>query len=229
MEKNRYKTYKVLKIYDGDTTLVKNDRGEEASVRFSYIDCFETKKNSSIHTYLPESNILDSQYKWGELSKDDLFKMVMLNNYYIKLNIIDYDDFYKRYIAEVYDDFDNLYQIFSIKKGTSFILKGDLYKFNHDLLVDLIKNTEIARHNLLHAWGDYYAISPYLFRKFKKGIEDYIKQKKYLTPIEELKYDLYRKNKQVEDYLLSTELSTKLDYNFQLSTVSLIEDLFESN
>ena len=229
MENKRYKTYKVLKIYDGDTALVKNERGEEASVRFSYIDCFETKKNSLIHTYLPESNILDSQYKWGELSKDDLFKMVMLNNYDIKLNIIDYDDFYNRYIAEVYDDFDNLYQYFSIKKGTSFILKGDLYKFDHDLLENLIRNTEIARYNLLHAWGDYYAISPYLFRKFKKSVEDYIKKEKDLTIAEELKYDLYRKNKQVEEYLVSTELSTKLDYNFQLNTVSLIEELFKSN
>jgi hypothetical protein len=50
-----------------------------------------------------------------------------------------------------------------------------------------------------------------------------------LTSEEELKYDLHSKNKEVEDYLLSTELSTKLDYNFQLNTVSLLEHLFESN
>jgi|GEM_PF-5073343 hypothetical protein len=112
MEINKYQICQIVKIYDGDSVLVKPEKEEEANVRFSYIDCFEAKTNSSIHTYLPESNILNSQYKWSELAKDDLVSMIILNNNNINLKVINYDGFYKRYVAEVYDDFGNLYQFF---------------------------------------------------------------------------------------------------------------------
>lgn len=224
----KYKIYKALKVYDGDTILVRNEKGDTANIRFSYIDCFETPKKSSINNYLKESKILISQYRWAEKSKDNLLKMLMLTNFEVKLNIIDYDDFYDRYIAEIYDEFDVLYQHVSLANGTSLILKGSLYKLNHKLLVYLVTSTEKARRSFINLWSDYYALPPYLFRKFKKHIEEYIKLNINLTNLETLKYNLIIKNNKLEKYLSNIDILSKLDYSFQLNTISLLEKLFNS-
>lgn len=169
-----------------------------------------------------------SQYRWAEKSKDNLLKMLMLTNFEVKLNIIDYDDFYDRYIAEVYDEFDVLYQHVSLANGTSLILKGSLYKLDHKLLVDLVTSTEKARRSFINLWSDYYALPPYLFRKFKTHIEEYIKLNINFTNLETLKYNLIIKNNKLEKYLSNIDILSKLDYSFQLNTISLLEKLFNS-
>lgn len=54
----KYKIYKVLKVYDGDIILVRNEKGDIVNIRFLYIDCFEILKNFLINNYLKELKIL---------------------------------------------------------------------------------------------------------------------------------------------------------------------------
>ena len=132
------------------------------------------------------------------------------------------------FVNEVYDEFDVLYQHVSLANGTSLILKGSLYKLDHKLLVDLVTSTEKARRSFINLWSDYYALPPYLFRKFKKHIEEYIKLNINFTNLETLKYNLIIKNNKLEKYLSNIDILSKLDYSFQLNTISLLEKLFNS-
>lgn len=138
----------------------------------------------------------------------------MLINFEVKLNIIDYDDFYDRYIVEVYDEFDVLYQYVLLVNGILLILKGSLYKFDYKFLVDLVIFIEKVRRFFINLWSDYYVLFLYLFRKFKKYIEEYIKLNINLINFEILKYNLIIKNNKLEKYLFNIDILFKLDYSF---------------
>lgn len=74
----------ILKVYDGDTVLIKTKEGT-ASVRLTGIDCYETHFNSHIVYQKTEQNSYEEIFAKGEMAKLKLEQLVKNENIFLEI------------------------------------------------------------------------------------------------------------------------------------------------
>lgn len=89
----------ILKVFDGDTVLIKTKEGT-ASVRLTGIDCYETHFNSHVVYQKTEKNSYEEIFEKGEMAKLRLEQLIKNKN--IFLEITGMDKKYSRLVGILY-------------------------------------------------------------------------------------------------------------------------------
>ncbi len=156
---SRYELWEVevLKVYDGDTVLVKHEGGKYR-VRLLYVDAPETDQ-----TGLRESFKLTQVHQVGELSTNFLKKLIHRNQIVLKVRG---KDRYGRLLGVLYLNRKNLnYEM--VKAGMVFLYRGAGFRTQHNK--DMFEEAlAYAKRNKKGFWKFQKIQNPSSWRRYKK-------------------------------------------------------------